>query len=35
MDGDINHPAVQNHMMRIPDYLWLAEDGMKMQGKFV
>merc|ERR1719232_1981847 len=26
------HPTVQNHMMRIPDYLWVAEDGMKMQG---
>lgn len=23
---------VVNHMMRIPDYLWVAEDGMKMQG---
>lgn len=29
---DINHPTVANHMMRIPDYLWIAEDGMKMQG---
>lgn len=23
---------VKKHMMRAPDYLWLAEDGMKMQG---
>ena len=29
---DINATTVQNHMMRIPDYLWVAEDGMKMQG---
>ena len=29
---DINDPAVQSHMMRVPDYLWVAEDGMKMQG---
>jgi cycloartenol synthase len=28
----IDDKAVQSHMMRIPDYLWLAEDGMKMQG---
>jgi cycloartenol synthase len=31
-NNDINHTTIQNHMMRIPDYLWLAEDGMKMQG---
>lgn len=30
--GDVNHPTVVNHMMRVPDYLWIAEDGMKMQG---
>jgi len=30
--GDTTHPIIQNHMMRIPDYLWVAEDGMKMQG---
>lgn len=29
---DINDPAVNSHMMRVPDYLWVAEDGMKMQG---
>jgi len=28
----LSHPIIQNHMMRIPDYLWVAEDGMKMQG---
>ena len=31
-NSDINDPAVRSHMMRVPDYLWLAEDGMKMQG---
>jgi hypothetical protein len=31
-DGDLTHPTVVNHMMRVPDYLWIAEDGMKMQG---
>ncbi len=31
-NNDINATSVQNHMMRIPDYLWVAEDGMKMQG---
>ena len=29
---DINDQAVQNHIMRVGDYLWVAEDGMKMQG---
>lgn len=29
---DMNDEAVQNHIMRVPDYLWVAEDGMKMQG---
>jgi squalene/oxidosqualene cyclase-like protein len=29
---DITNPKVVNHMMRIPDYLWVAEDGMKMKG---
>ena len=24
-------PGVTRHFLRIPDYLWLAEDGMKMQ----
>jgi len=27
----ISHPIIQNHILRIPDYLWVAEDGMKMQ----
>ena len=31
-NSDINDPAVRSHMMRVPDYLWVAEDGMKMQG---
>ena len=30
--NDINDEAVCKHMMRVPDYLWVAEDGMKMQG---
>ena len=30
--NNVDHDTIQNHMMRIPDYLWLAEDGMKMQG---
>lgn len=30
--NDIDSSTVKNHMMRIPDYLWVAEDGMKMQG---
>lgn len=30
--GDLKNPTVQNHIMRVPDYLWVAEDGMKMQG---
>jgi squalene cyclase len=28
----LKDPKVVNHMMRVPDYLWIAEDGMKMQG---
>ena len=31
-NNDLDHHTVKNHMMRIPDYLWVAEDGMKMQG---
>jgi len=31
-NNDINDLAVRSHMMRVPDYLWVAEDGMKMQG---
>jgi len=30
--NNINDRNVIKHMMRIPDYLWIAEDGMKMQG---
>jgi squalene/oxidosqualene cyclase-like protein len=30
--NDFECEAVQRHLMRIPDYLWIAEDGMKMQG---
>ncbi|EJK52279.1 hypothetical protein THAOC_28460 [Thalassiosira oceanica] len=30
--SDVNHQAVQSHIMRVPDYLWVAEDGMKAQG---
>lgn len=29
---DPNGPGVRSHIDRIKDYLWLAEDGMKMQG---
>jgi len=29
---NVKHPTVLNHMMRVSDYLWVAEDGMKMQG---
>ncbi|KAL7545340.1 hypothetical protein ACHAWF_008693 [Thalassiosira exigua] len=30
--GNVDNPEVRSHMMRVPDYLWVAEDGMKMQG---
>ena len=29
---DTNHPLLINHMARVFDYLWIAEDGMKMGG---
>lgn len=29
---DINASTVQKHLMRVPDYMWVAEDGMKMKG---
>jgi cycloartenol synthase len=29
---DIMHPNVMNHMVRVADYMWIAEDGMKMKG---
>lgn len=28
----LDAPTVQKHMIRVPDYLWVAEDGMKMKG---
>lgn len=28
---DPNSEYVKKHLARIPDYLWMAEDGMKMQ----
>lgn len=27
-----SHEAFQRHLQRVDDYLWVAEDGMKMQG---
>ena len=30
--GDLTHPNVANHMIRVADYMWVAEDGMKMKG---
>ena len=30
--SNLQDPKVINHMMRVPDYLWMAEDGCKMQG---
>eukprot|EP00752_Nemacystus_decipiens_P008292 g7413.t1 len=34
VDGGKNasHDAFQRHLQRVDDYLWVAEDGMKMQG---
>lgn len=29
---DNNNPDFKKHMARVDDYLWVAEDGMKMQG---
>ena len=29
---DVNDPHFEMHMLRVEDYLWVAEDGMKMQG---
>ncbi|GAQ81630.1 cycloartenol synthase [Klebsormidium nitens] len=29
---DPSSEALKKHLARVPDYLWLAEDGMKMQG---
>lgn len=30
--NDLKDDEVVKHMMRVQDYLWIAEDGMKMQG---
>ena len=30
--SDVEAPDVVRHLMRVQDYLWVAEDGMKMQG---
>jgi squalene/oxidosqualene cyclase-like protein len=30
--GKSNNPKFQRHLNRVDDYLWFAEDGMKMQG---
>lgn len=30
--GSVQKEAVRNHMIRVADYLWLAEDGIKMKG---
>ena len=30
--GKLEDPRVMAHMVRVQDYLWVAEDGMKMQG---
>lgn len=30
--GDTSCEAFQRHLHRIDDYLWVAEDGVKMQG---
>lgn len=31
---DPNGDEFKYHLARVPDYLWLAEDGMKMQVSF-
>lgn len=31
-DGNVHDPRFQQHVLRVDDYLWVAEDGMKMQG---
>ncbi|CAB9530108.1 Cycloartenol Synthase [Seminavis robusta] len=31
-DSDLQNQHVMNHMLRVQDYLWIADDGMKMQG---
>jgi len=31
-DKDEGEPIIDKHMARVRDYLWIAEDGMKMQG---
>lgn len=31
---DPNGEAFKKHLARVPDYLWVSEDGMTMQVKF-
>jgi len=31
-EGGSSSANFQKHLLRVPDYLWVAEDGMKMQG---
>lgn len=31
-DGSADVPTFKKHLLRVPDYLWVSEDGMKMQG---
>jgi len=31
-EGGPASEAFQRHLLRVPDYLWVAEDGMKVQG---
>jgi cycloartenol synthase len=30
--GDANHISLQKHFSRVPDYMWLAEDGLRAKG---
>jgi squalene cyclase len=30
--GDTSCVSFQKHLLRVSDYLWVSEDGMKMQG---
>ena len=32
LGGDTSSPRFQKHLLRVADYLWVSEDGMKMQG---
>jgi len=33
--GDVNAENFQRHVLRVPDYLWVAEDGLSACGLFV